>query len=351
MLKTLFGSIFILSLALFVRISAPEAHAALTVGATSINSDGNITLGPTSNLGIGNANPQALLHVGTAGTRAGIIKLDGATSGTITIQPAAAAGTWTFTLPADDGTNGQVLTTDGSGVTSWTTIAAGGANTALSNLASVAINTPLVFAGGTTQLSENPNIEIGLFISGGDTSSRSIYAPGNLVIESNVGLDGSGNYDPALTLSSTQGAIMQFGTSRISIATNLVSFQPDNTMQYNVLTTSFSASNVAPDLGLITAPFGNLYLLGSGTFGSTSIKLTGTPTGNRVATFQDASGIVQISSTGNFSTLPTCNSTTDGMMRGVNDSNTITWGATIAGGSTNHVLAFCNGTNWTVAGK
>lgn len=40
-----------------------------------------------------------------------------------------------------------------------------------------------------------------------------------------------------------------------------------------------------------------------------------------------------------------------GMVAYVTDSNTVTWGATIAGLSSNKVLAFYNGTNWTVAGK
>jgi hypothetical protein len=105
---------------------APKAYATLTLGATSIASDSNLTLQPTSNVGIGNTNPQALLHIGTAGSRAGIIKVDGATSGTITVQPAATAGTWTLTLPSNDGDSGQVLTTNGSGVTSWTTVSGGG---------------------------------------------------------------------------------------------------------------------------------------------------------------------------------------------------------------------------------
>lgn len=34
----------------------------------------------------------------------------------------------------------------------------------------------------------------------------------------------------------------------------------------------------------------------------------------------------------------------------VTDSNTATWGATIAGGGANVVLAWFNGTNWTVVG-
>lgn len=41
----------------------------------------------------------------------------------------------------------------------------------------------------------------------------------------------------------------------------------------------------------------------------------------------------------------------EGMLVGVTDSNTAAWGANIAGGGANHVLAYYNGTNWTVAGK
>lgn len=43
----------------------------------------------------------------------------GTTSGTVTIAPAAAAGTWSWTLPTTGGTNGYALTTNGSGVSTW----------------------------------------------------------------------------------------------------------------------------------------------------------------------------------------------------------------------------------------
>lgn len=43
-------------------------------------------------------------------------------------------------------------------------------------------------------------------------------------------------------------------------------------------------------------------------------------------------------------------SPTEGMLVGITDSNTAVWGATIAGGGANHVLAYYDGTNWTVAG-
>lgn len=39
--------------------------------------------------------------------------------------PDALSASYTFVLPPNDGTNGQVLTTDGSGVTTWTTNGAG----------------------------------------------------------------------------------------------------------------------------------------------------------------------------------------------------------------------------------
>lgn len=40
-----------------------------------------------------------------------------------------------------------------------------------------------------------------------------------------------------------------------------------------------------------------------------------------------------------------------GMVATVTDSNTAVWGAAIAGGGANTVLAFYNGAAWTVAGK
>lgn len=52
-----------------------------------------------------------------------------------------------------------------------------------------------------------------------------------------------------------------------------------------------------------------------------------------------------------FASLPTCNGGAEGSHRTVTDSTTATWGATITGGSTNHVGAYCDGSNWTVYAK
>jgi hypothetical protein len=50
-----------------------------------------------------------------------------------------------------------------------------------------------------------------------------------------------------------------------------------------------------------------------------------------------------------FANRPTGAELTEGMLITITDSNTATWGATIAGGGANRVLAYYNGTNWTVA--
>lgn len=54
---------------------------------------------------------------------------------------------------------------------------------------------------------------------------------------------------------------------------------------------------------------------------------------------------------GAFSGLTACSGTNEGTIAAVTDSTTNTWGATITGAGANHVLAYCDGTNWTVAGK
>jgi hypothetical protein len=80
---------------------------------------------------------------GVAGSSLGAVSFSGNTSGTVTVQPAAAAGTWTFTLPTGAGTNTYALLTNGSGVTSWGQIAIGSAVSGLGTgvATALAVNT------------------------------------------------------------------------------------------------------------------------------------------------------------------------------------------------------------------
>jgi hypothetical protein len=62
--------------------------------------------------------------LGVAGSATGTMNWQGATSGTVNMTVAAAAGSWTFTLPPDDGDNLEFLQTNGSGVTTWVAVSA-----------------------------------------------------------------------------------------------------------------------------------------------------------------------------------------------------------------------------------
>jgi hypothetical protein len=62
--------------------------------------------------------------------------------------PAALAASYSLTLPVDDGTSGQYLQTDGSGVLSWATPAGTGDVTAASNFA---VDNVLIKSDGTTK--------------------------------------------------------------------------------------------------------------------------------------------------------------------------------------------------------
>jgi hypothetical protein len=101
----------------------------------------------SGNVGIDQTSPAYKLDVNGA-IRSGSTT----TNGQLRIQAGAAAGDYTaiinpsssmggdvtFTLPASAGTNGQVLTTNGSGTLSWTTAAGGGDLLAANNLSDVA---------------------------------------------------------------------------------------------------------------------------------------------------------------------------------------------------------------------
>lgn len=111
--------------------NANSGSIILTVGSATGGTAGNIQL-LGSNVGIGNTSPSALLDIGNSGSTLGTLRLEGNTSGYVQLQPAAAAGSWTMTLPSNAGTSGYVLQTDGSGGTSWVTHVGSGTVTSVS---------------------------------------------------------------------------------------------------------------------------------------------------------------------------------------------------------------------------
>jgi trimeric autotransporter adhesin len=102
---------------------APEIWAEnnldIVTGSGSTNKY-TMRLTPAGNVGINTLTPGSSLDV------KGTIRLSGSSSGYVGFAPAAAAGSTTYTLPSADGSNGQVLTTNGSGTLSWSTVSGGG---------------------------------------------------------------------------------------------------------------------------------------------------------------------------------------------------------------------------------
>lgn len=106
--------------------SAAPAWSTATYPATT--GAGTVLASASANTIAATSNPTLGVNGGTGGS----VILNGATSGSSTIKVNSVAGTNTnFQLPSSNGVSGQVLSTDGSGNTSWASAAAGGTVTSV----------------------------------------------------------------------------------------------------------------------------------------------------------------------------------------------------------------------------
>lgn len=123
----------------------------------------------------------AITGAGATMVDTGSVLLSGSTSGKVTIAPAVDAGTYTLTLPTDDGILNQVLTTDGNGVLSWSTVSGGGGMPGGSDT-QVQFNNSGVF-GGDAGMTYNPTTKI--------LSARVLADGSNSIIGSNLITNGT----------------------------------------------------------------------------------------------------------------------------------------------------------------
>jgi hypothetical protein len=136
--------------------------------------------------------------VGTNGGTGGQVTLNGSTSGSSALKVAAAAGTGTvFQLPADNGTNNYVLTTNGAGATSWASVGSLGGATAIDDLTDAIADYTLhnVFLGqaaGDSVSTGESNVAVGenalttadasYNVAIGDSASSSVTGSNNIAI-------------------------------------------------------------------------------------------------------------------------------------------------------------------------
>jgi hypothetical protein len=120
-------------------------------------------------------------------------------------------------------------------------------------------------------------------------------------------LKGDGVGNAAAVTGTGSNCVHVDGTSASCSGASGASTALDNLSSVNINTALLAQTGV--NAGSAAKPFGNIFLVGSGTYGSTSLELTGTPTGNRVLIFPDATDTVVTLAT----TQALTNKTVDGV--------------------------------------
>jgi hypothetical protein len=193
--------------------------SAITIGVTAVNSgtngyvlyDNGGSLGNLANTGSGNnvlATSPTLTTpiIGSAG-----FTLNGSSSGTTIVKANATAGSWTLTLPSSAGTNGYLLSTDGSGNTSWT---------APSPYTGTVTSVSQTFTGGLISVSGSPITTSGTLAltvagtSGGIPyfSSSSTWASSGTLTANSLVIGNGAGAAPSTTTTGT-GVLTALGTN------------------------------------------------------------------------------------------------------------------------------------------
>ncbi len=179
---------------------------------------------------------------------------DNAYSVTVT-APDSLAADYTFTLPPNDGTNGQLLSTDGNGVTTWVSVSGTGTVTSV---------------GGTGTVN-------GLSLSGTVTTS------GNLT------LGGSLNLDSPPAIGGTAAAAGSFTT----LTGDTVNVQNGLVLGVQALTGP-GAINLTDPVTAITTTGADAFTLANGTLGQIKYIVMAVDGGNGVLTPTTALGFTTI---------------------------------------------------------
>ena len=139
-------------------------------------------------VGIGTTIPGSTLDI------KGTLRLSGSTSGYVGFSVPADAGSTTYLLPAADGTNGQVLSTNGTGTLSWVTASGGG----YTNTSSIAHVNPDGGTFGGAAASKTATYTLYSFLNNDTSPSSSVILKTAVSIISSGSMPGMSSYNRAL---------------------------------------------------------------------------------------------------------------------------------------------------------
>ena len=251
--------------------------------------------------------------LGVAGTSAGTIGLSGATSGVVTLQTAAAAGTWSLTLPTGvPAGNGYVLTSTTAGVTSWSSPTSLGIDLDVGTT-SITNGTAgrILFEGAGNVLQESANLTFAtstLTIGVATSATGSLALTGSTSGTATITAQSTAG-TPTLTLPNTSGTLVSTASAPLSInaTTGAISITGADGQ---VLAGSTPAFTATPTLGVAGTSSGSLTIANSTNATHTNILANGGGAGILQLGGADASSataqtIQAQSSTGASTTGPT----------------------------------------------
>ena len=203
---------------------SPTGTGVVTLNPAASGTIDNIAIGGTTRAAgaFTTATATTALSAGIAGSNRGSLLLSGNTSGTITVQPQAAAGTFNFNLPNTAGTSGTPLISGGGGATamSWGSLSGNTSVFATTNGALTSGHCVSIDGSGNLQDSGAACATGSGTVNSGTAGQMTYYASSTNAVSGNANANISGGRLSLGIVNSTQGALTLFGSSSGTININ-----------------------------------------------------------------------------------------------------------------------------------